>query len=83
MWVYRKMFGLYRVCVSFTLCWLSLYGGLPGSFKGFHIGTKVVYYSRAPFLQLAGRTSFDSTTVGILSFLFYRGYSIKILFSKK
>ena len=44
MWVYRKMFGLYRVCVSFTLCWLSLYGGLPG-FKGF-IG-KVVY---SPFL---------------------------------
>ena len=37
-------FGLYRVCVSFTLCWLSLYGGLPG-FKGF-IG-KVVY---SPFL---------------------------------
>ena len=44
MWVYGKKFGLYRVCVSFTLCWLSLKGGLPG-FKGF-IG-KVVY---PPFL---------------------------------
>ena len=31
--VYGKKFGLYRVCVSFTLCWLSLQGGLPG-FKG-------------------------------------------------
>ena len=40
-----EKFGLYRVCVSFTLCWLSLQGGLPG-FKGF-IG-KVVY--PAPFL---------------------------------
>ena len=28
MWVYGKKFGLYRVCVSFTLCWLSLQGGL-------------------------------------------------------
>ena len=52
MWVYGKKFGLYRVCVSFTLCWLSL---LPG-FKGF-IG-KVVY---PPFLLSLGRTSLDST----------------------
>ena len=45
MCVYGKKFGLYRVCVSFTLCWLSLVqGGLPG-FKGF-IG-KVFY---PPFL---------------------------------
>ena len=55
MWVYRKMFGLYRVCVSFTLCWLSLYGGLPG-FKGF-IG-KVVY---SPFLLWGALVFFDST----------------------
>ena len=43
----EKVWSRYRVCVSFTLCWLSLQGqagGLPG-FKGF-IG-KVVY---PPFL---------------------------------
>ena len=46
MWVpvWEKVWSVYRVCVSFTLCWLSLQGGLPG-FKGF-IG-KVVY---PPFL---------------------------------
>ena len=62
MWVYRKMFGLYRVCVSFTLCWLSLQGGLPG-FKGF-IG-KVVY--PAPFLLWgAALSSLDGMATWIL-----------------
>ena len=47
MCVYGKKFGLrYRVCVSFTLCWLSLQGGLPG-FKGF-IGNWL--FSYPPFL---------------------------------
>ena len=51
MCVYGKKFGLYRVCVSFTLCWLSLQGGLP-DFKGF-IG-KVVYLP-ASVSPLVGR----------------------------
>ena len=60
MCVYGKKFGLYRVCVSFTLCWLSLQGGLPG-FKGF-IG-KVVY--RPGSVSPLGRTSLDSTWDGV------------------
>ena len=57
MWVYGKKFGLYRVCVSFTSCWLSLQGGLPG-FKGF-IG-KVVY---PPFLLWGALTEVSGVTI--------------------
>ena len=77
MCVYGKKFGLYGVCVSFTLCWLSLQGGLPG-FKGF-IG-KVVY---PPFLLCRFYLGFKLGIFFIKFSLLPGLYNKNIIFKKK